>query len=81
MHNGVFRELRTAVRFYSRYTVRNSFTELNPETGAPWDPPEVTGTVDREELGLGQPLDESRIDDLVAFLRLLTDRRYEPLLD
>lgn len=81
MHNGIFRDLRTALRFYSKYTVRNPFTDLNPETGAPWDEPEFAATVSLKKLQQGQPLDETRIDDLVAFLELLTDRRYEKLLE
>jgi cytochrome c peroxidase len=80
MHNGVFRELRTAIHFYNQYTVANASALINPETGQPWGPAEFPATIDAELLAQGQPLDEARIDALVAFLATLTDRRYEPLL-
>ncbi|MBE2278248.1 MAG: c-type cytochrome [Rhodobacteraceae bacterium] len=77
MHNGVFRDLRTVIAFYDHFN--NPDRALNPETGAPWSPPEVAATVAREDLK-GQPLTERKIDALVAFLEALTDARYEPLL-
>jgi len=78
MHNGVFKDLRTVVAFYDQYN--NAERTTNPETGKPWRDPEVPATVDKEELK-GQPLSDRKIDALVAFLKSLTDRRYEPLLD
>lgn len=78
MHNGVFRSLRTVVAFYDHYN--NSARKRNPETGKPWREPEVPATVDREELK-ARPLTERKIDALVAFMKTLTDRRYEPLLE
>ena len=80
MHNGVFRELRTAIFFYNQHIVENARNTINPETGKPWGPPEVAGTVARERLALGQPLDDERIELVIAFLRALTDQRLEPLL-
>ncbi|GAB6039613.1 cytochrome-c peroxidase [Endothiovibrio diazotrophicus] len=77
MHNGVFRDLRTVVAFYDHYN--NPERGLNPESGKPWRDPEVPATVAREELK-GQALTERKIDALVAFLKTLTDQRYEPLL-
>lgn len=77
MHNGVFRDLRTVVAFYDHYN--NPERARNPETGKPWRKPEVPGTVDLEELK-AHPLSERKIDALVAFMKTLTDRRYEPLL-
>ncbi len=81
MHNGVFRELHTAVQFYGKYLVHNTFSQINPETGEPWGQTEFPQTVDVDLLRQGQPLDRDRVEALVAFLKLLTDRRYEPLLE
>ncbi len=80
MHNGVFKDLRTAIFFYNQHLVKNARNALNPETGQPWAPPEVAGTVDHYELALGQPLDDERIELIIAFLKTLTDKRLEPLL-
>lgn len=80
MHNGVFRELRTAILFYNRFTLSNPQSQFNPETGKPWGDPEIAQTVDLELLRSGQPLADNHVDALVAFLRTLTDQRYEALL-
>ena len=40
----------------------------------------VAENISLEELRSAPPLDDKRIDALVAFLKTLTDRRYEPLL-
>jgi len=64
MHNGVFKTLRQVVVFYNMRDV------------GPWPAPEVPQNVNRKELGnLG--LTEQDVDDIVAFLRTLTDG-YEP---
>jgi cytochrome c peroxidase len=78
MHNGVFADLETAVAFYAKYTLRN---QHNPDTGEPWQPAAIEETVDLEILVDGQPIDPARIHHLTAFLKTLTDRRYEHLLD
>ncbi len=80
MHNGVFRDLRTAVIFYNRYLLSNPQSQTNPETGKPWGNPEIAETVDLELLQAGQPLADNHVDAIVAFLETLTDRRYENLL-
>ena len=80
MHNGVFSRLDTAVQFYGKYLASNAASNLNPETGLPWQAPEVALNVDFQQLRLGQPIDELRVRYLVAFLETLTDRRYEHLL-
>jgi cytochrome c peroxidase len=80
MHNGVFQDLRTVVLFYNSYNTKNPERLINPETGKPFEPPEVPGTLSRQELEHGPALDDQRIDALVAFLKTLTDQRYEPLL-
>jgi cytochrome c peroxidase len=80
MHNGVFRELSTVVFFYNQYQGRSAAFGVNPETGEAWHAPEVPETVDVSRLREGQPMEADRIALIVAFLRALTDRRYEHLL-
>jgi cytochrome c peroxidase len=81
MHNGVFNDLRTVILFYNKYNSKKKSRQINPETGQRWAPPEVADTIDMEKLESGPALDDKRIDALVAFLKTLTDKRYEPLLD
>ncbi|MCP4304362.1 MAG: methylamine utilization protein MauG [bacterium] len=81
MHNGVFRELRTAILFYGKYTVRSKHSGTNPETGQAWGKAEVPATIDKALLSEGQPINADRAEALVAFLKTLTDARYEPLLE
>jgi cytochrome c peroxidase len=81
MHNGVFQDLRTVILFYNRYNTKNPERLINPETGKPFEAPEVPGTLSLKELEHGPALDDQRIDALVAFLKTLTDRRLEPLLE
>ena len=78
MHNGVFKDLRTVILFYDHYN--NPMRKLNPETGLPWQAPEVPENIDLESLEIGPPLDNRRVDALEAFLKTLTDQRYEYLL-
>jgi len=80
MHNGVFRELETAVRFYNRYTLTDARSQTNPETGEPWGAAEVPESVDFALLRAGQPMSELQVRAVLAFLRALTDRRYEHLV-
>lgn len=81
MHNGVFADLRTVVLFYNKYLTRSSRAQINPETGEDWGEPEIADNLALEELQAGRVLDARDIDALVAFMRMLTDRRYEPLLE
>ncbi|WP_425098387.1 cytochrome-c peroxidase [Tropicibacter sp. S64] len=81
MHNGVFADLRTVVLFYNQYNTRNEKRKINPETGETFAAPEVRETVEMDTLMEGPALDDQRVDALVAFLRTLTDRRYEGLLE
>ncbi len=80
MHNGVFQDLRTVVLFYNKYLTRGSKAQINPETGENWGAPEVAENLALEELESGRALGDEEIDGLVAFMRMLTDKRYEPLL-
>ncbi len=80
MHNGVFSDLRTVLLFYNKYLARGSKAQINPETGETWGAPEVAENIALEKLESGRALDQRSIDSLLAFLRMLTDKRYEPLL-
>ena len=77
MHNGVFKELRTVLLFLDH--VNNPERTLNPETHQPWAEPEYHPTVAKEKLK-AKPLSDQEIDALEAFLKLLTDERYEGLV-
>ena len=81
MHNGVFRDLATVVFFYNQYLIENEANLINPETHLHWGAPEIPATVDRARLRVGQPMDDERIALLVAFLRTLTDQRFEARLE
>jgi cytochrome c peroxidase len=60
MHNGVFTDLRQVVDFYNTRDVKA------------WPAPDIASTMNRTELGnLG--LTDAEVDDLVAFLLILTD--------
>lgn len=80
MHNGVFEDLRTVVLFYNKYNSKSAKRQINPETGQPFAPPEVEGTLSMDKLTHGPALDDKRIDALVAFMETLTDARYEHLV-
>jgi len=77
MHNGIFSDLRTVVSFYNKYNSKNNKRQINPETGYQWRTPEVSENVSLTELESGPSLDGRRIDALVAFMKLLTDSRFE----
>lgn len=77
MHNGVFKELKTVVHFYNTRDVPGA---INPETGLPWEASEVRrNRVGGNRVGnLG--LTDAEEDAIVAFLKTLTDERFEPLI-
>ena len=81
MHNGVFKELRTAIEFYNKYTSRSPAAQINRETGETWGGPEVPKNISMTQLKSGLALNDARVDALEAFLKTLTDRRYEHLLE
>lgn len=79
MHNGVFNDLKTVVLFYDKFN--NSERTLNPETGKPWDAPEMDKNLALKEKEFQAPaLKLQEIEALVAFMKTLTDKRYEHLL-
>lgn len=77
MHNGVFSDLRTVVEFYDKYN--NKDRNINPETKKVWDEPEVKDTISLKELK-AKELNDRKIEALVAFMKLLTDEKYEYLI-
>ncbi|WP_043871385.1 cytochrome-c peroxidase [Celeribacter indicus] len=81
MHNGVFEDLRTVVLFYNTYNTKSEARKINPETGEPFLPPEVPENLSLEELETGPAFEDRDIDALVAFMKTLTDARYEHLLE
>jgi len=79
MHNGVFQDLTTVVKFYDKYV--NKEQKINPETNKPWANPEVAvGEKDMKLLKKAKALNERKIKALVAFMNTLTDKRYEHLV-
>ena len=81
MHNGVFADLRTVVLFYNQYNTVVETRKTNPETGALFRPPEIAENLSMKELTHGPALNDQRVDAIVAFLKSLTDQRYEHLLE
>ena len=80
MHNGVFNDLRTVVLFYDKFN--NPNRKLNPETDEPWATPEVMKNLALETDEFQAPaLTDEKVDALVAFMKTLTDQRYEHLLE
>jgi len=77
MHNGVFQELNTVLAFYDQFN--NPQRDTNPETGQPWRAPEAPNTVNHQLLE-AKVLTDAKLAALEAFLRTLTDKRYEHLL-
>jgi cytochrome c peroxidase len=77
MHNGYFNTLRGVVDFYNTRDVKNVcqsawVTEDQALKDRCWPAAEVAANVNHDELGdLG--LTDQEVDDIVAFLRTLTD--------
>ncbi len=84
MHNGVFRDLATVIEFYNHIFDRNvTAHKMNPETGADWIPPEVADNISNDELASGDVTKMDtvpEIENMVCFLRTLTDSKYEHLI-
>ena len=79
MHNGVFKTLTEVVEFYDKYI--NKKRTINPVTGKKWAEPEVrVGKEDMKLLKKGKALSDRKVKALVAFMKLLTDKRYEHLI-
>jgi cytochrome c peroxidase len=74
MHNGVFQNLRTVIEFYNHRAGNGN--GINPETNQAWRGADVSATVDTRRLRMRR-LSGADMDALEAFLRTLTDARYE----
>lgn len=79
MSNGVFNNLRTVIAFYDHMAGAGNHP-INPETGQVWAAADVNETINHEVLQDTKELTDTKIDALVAFLKLLTDERYEHLI-
>jgi cytochrome c peroxidase len=80
MHNGIFAEMRTVLLFYNKFNTTGGSSQINPESKQPWGDPELDGHRDMVKLNAGIPLSDRHMLALEAFLRMLTDQRYEHLL-
>ena len=79
MNNGVFKKLRTVLEFYDHMGAGERPNNL--ETNAPWGENDNNATVNRKLLQSTKELTDSKIVALEAFLRTLTDEKYEALLE
>ena len=80
MHNGVFDELGTVMSFYNHYNQSGSSGLINPETDQPWNLSNNPDGIATQKLAGGFPLSDRQLAALNAFMRMLTDQRYEHLL-
>ncbi|MEA2099306.1 MAG: cytochrome c peroxidase [Campylobacterota bacterium] len=78
MNNGVFKELRTVLEFYDHMAGLGHHT--NPETGEAWGTNDHSQTINHAVLEATKELSDNKIKALEAFLRTLTDAKYEHLL-
>jgi len=80
MHNGYFSSLRAVVEFYNdrdvRRRCRSEATEAEAQKARCWPMPEVAANLNKDEMGRLR-LTNREIDDIVAFMRTLTDG-YDP---
>lgn len=79
MHNGVFKELATVIKFYDHYLTGSNYM-LNPETGVAWNAPEIEDTISAQALNDGTPLSDAEVEALECFLLTLTDAQFEYLI-
>lgn len=78
MHNGVFKDLKTVVLFYDKYNNKENI--INPETGKQWEEPEIKENISIDELK-AKKLSDRKVEALVAFMKILTDEKYEHLIE
>lgn len=78
MSNGVFKNLRTVLEFYDH--VGAGDRPNNPETVLPWGEADYNATINTTLLKQTKELSDSKINALLAFLKTLTDKRYEHLI-
>ena len=78
MHNGVFKDLKTVLEFYDHKGGTNRRL-INRETGKAWGEADVPATINTTLLQMPE-LNDRKVEALEAFLKTLTDKRYEHLL-
>ena len=82
MHNGYLKSLKEVVHFYNTrdlYKARGGTCPTGTEKLTCWPPPEVSANVDTTIGNLG--LTDKEEDQIVAFLRTLTDGYTRPYTD
>ena len=77
MHNGIFQKLSTVLAFYDNMGSGERLN--NPETNQPWGKTDINSTINHKDLEM-KKLSDRKLEALEAFLRTLTDKRYEHLL-
>jgi len=80
MSNGVFQNLQTVLEFYDHMSGNNAKHKINPETKQSWRSAEVNSTINHKDLKIPDGMNDEKIWKLEAFLRALTDEKYEKLL-
>ena len=80
MNNGVFKELRTVLKFYDHMAALGD-NPINPETLEKWVENDNAQTINHTDLQETKALSDVKIRALEAFLRTLTDSRYENLME
>ncbi len=80
MSNGVFSDLQTVLEFYDHMSGSNGDHPLNRETGEAWNAPDVNTTIDTEDLKIADGMNDAKIHAIEAFLRTLTDEKFEYLM-
>ena len=78
MNNGQFMKLRTVLEFYDHMAGLGHHT--NPETGEAWGENDHNSTINFEVLKETKELTDTKIRQLEAFLRTLTDAKFEHLM-
>ncbi|WP_428737086.1 cytochrome-c peroxidase [Sulfurimonas sp.] len=79
MNNGQFKKLRTVLEFYDHMAGQGNHP-INPETQEIWGANDHNTTINTTILHDTAALSDAKIRALEAFLRTLTDQRYENLL-
>jgi len=77
MHNGIFKDLKTVIHFYN---TRDVIDAINPETGGKWANAEIPQNIMEEDDMGNLGLTDTEEDDIVAFLKALTDSKYTSLI-
>jgi len=79
MSNGKFQKLRTTIEFYD-FMSGKGVHNINKETGKAWGVNDFPTTINNEKLTKTKTLTDDDVNALIAFLRTLTDKKYEPLM-